>query len=104
MSLPYRIQSRFSAHPLRGFASAGLFLLVLALAAGSLTQIHGQSTPPPQPPAQPQPGQPQQPAQPDQTAPDAGGPGGDSGVIALPKKKDMGTKRRRRRLPPRLKS
>ena len=90
MSLPYRIQSRFSAHPLRGFASAGLFLLVLALAAGSLTQIHGQSTPPPQPPAQPQPGQPQQPAQPDQTAPDAGGPGGDSGVIALPKKKDMG--------------
>jgi VWFA-related protein len=90
MSLPYRIQSRFSAHPLRGFLSAGLFLLVLALAAGSLTQIHGQSTPPPQPPAQPQPGQPQQPAQPDQTAPDAGGPGGDSGVIALPKKKDTG--------------
>jgi len=35
--------------------------------------------------AQPQPGQAQQP---DQTAPDSGGPGADSGVIALPKKKE----------------
>jgi VWFA-related protein len=30
-----------------------------------------------------------QPQQPDQAAPDAGGPGADSGVIALPKKKDV---------------
>jgi VWFA-related protein len=36
--------------------------------------------------AAPQPPQPQQ--QPDQAAPDAGGPGADSGVIALPKKKE----------------
>jgi VWFA-related protein len=32
--------------------------------------------------------QPQQPQQPDQATPDSGGPGADSGVIALPKKKD----------------
>ena len=31
----------------------------------------------------------QQTQQPDQTAPDAGGPGGDTGVIAVPKKKDV---------------
>lgn len=33
--------------------------------------------------------QPQQPQQPDQANPDAGGPGADSGVIALPKKKEV---------------
>jgi VWFA-related protein len=41
----------------------------------AVERAQGQATPPP-PPAQ------------DQTAPDAGGPSGDSGVIALPKKKE----------------
>jgi VWFA-related protein len=50
-----------------------LFVLLLALAGAPLS--HAQT------PAQPQ--------QPDQAAPDAGGPAGDSGVIALPKKKDV---------------
>jgi VWFA-related protein len=86
MSTPHRIQLRSSTFPLRRLSFTGLLLLVLALAAGPLTQIHAQTTPPPTPP----PAQPQQPAQPDQAAPDAGGPGGDSGVIALPKKKDTG--------------
>jgi len=52
-----------------------LFLSLLALAAAP----RGRAQNAPQPP---------QPQQPDQTAPDAGGPGADSGVIALPRKKD----------------
>jgi VWFA-related protein len=60
------------------FAITGLVLVALAIAVAPRGQAQNQ----PQP--QPQPAQ-----QPDQTAPDAGGPGGDSGVIALPKKKDV---------------
>jgi VWFA-related protein len=48
------------------------------LALGALPWCRAQNTPPPPP----------QPQAPDQAAPDAGGPGADSGVIALPKKKD----------------
>jgi VWFA-related protein len=62
-------------------APAGLrWICVVLLILTGLTAVEkarGQATPPPPPPAQ------------DQTAPDAGGPGGDTGVIALPKKKDM---------------
>jgi VWFA-related protein len=87
MSTPHRIPLHSSTPMLRRLAFAGLFLLVVALAAGSLIQVQAQTTPPTPPPT-PAPGQPQQPAQPDQAAPDSGGPTGDSGVIALPKKKD----------------
>jgi VWFA-related protein len=85
MSTLHRIRLRPSAFLFRRLLFAGSLLLLIALAAGPLTQIDAQTTPPTPPPAQPQ-----QPAQPDQAAPDAGGPGGDSGVIALPKKKDTG--------------
>jgi VWFA-related protein len=64
-----------SSYPIRRFPLAG-WVVLLALAAAPLARA--QAT------AQPQ--QPQQ--QPDQAAPDAGGPSADSGVIALPKKKD----------------
>jgi VWFA-related protein len=58
-------------------------ILILALAAVvPLSLGRAQATTPPAPPAA------QQPQQPDQTAPDSGGPSGDTGVIALPKKKD----------------
>ena len=67
--------SRGSIFAFRRFQFAGLFLFVLATAATSLSRAQNQPAP--------------QPQQPDQTAPDAGGPGGDSGVIALPKKKDV---------------
>ena len=63
----------------RRFLISVLFFVFVALAAAQFAL--SQATPPPQQP------QPQQ-QQPDQAAPDAGGPGGDSGVIALPKKKD----------------
>jgi VWFA-related protein len=56
---------------------AGLLLLVLALAVAPLGRA--QSTPQPQP---------QTAQQPDQAAPDSGGPGADSGVIAIPKKRE----------------
>jgi VWFA-related protein len=62
----------------RRFPLGALFLLFVALATAPFAQ--SQATPQPQQP------QPQQ--QPDQAAPDAGGPGADSGVIALPKRKD----------------
>ena len=52
-------------------------LAISSLAAASL--VHAQAAPPPQ--------QTQQ--QPDQASPDSGGPSADSGVIALPKKKDV---------------
>jgi VWFA-related protein len=70
--------SRPSIFSLRRFSLA--VLLVVLMAASLLAR--SQATTPAQ--------QPQQapPQQPDQTAPDAGGPTGDSGVIALPKKKD----------------
>jgi VWFA-related protein len=59
----------------RRFPLIALTVLTMALAAAPLAR--SQATPAPQ-----------QPQQPDQTAPDAGGPGADTGVIALPKKKD----------------
>src|SRR5208283_622701 len=52
-------------------------LILLALVFAPLSRA--QNTPPPQTP----------PPQPDQATPDSGGPGADSGVIALPKKKDV---------------
>jgi len=58
----------------RRVSAAGLLFLVLSLMAAPLIQAQNQ----PQP----------QPQQPDQAAPDSGGPGADSGVIALPKKKE----------------
>jgi VWFA-related protein len=64
----------------RCFSRTALLFLIVALSASTLA--HSQATPPPQQP------QTQPSSQPDQTAPDAGGPGGDSGVIALPRKKD----------------
>ncbi len=55
----------------------GVCVVVLMLAGiAAVEKAQGQATPPPPPPAQ------------DQTAPDAGGPGADSGVIALPRKKE----------------
>jgi VWFA-related protein len=58
---------------IRGFCIVVLILAGLA----AVEKARGQATPPPPPPGQ------------DQSAPDAGGPGGDTGVIALPKKKDV---------------
>ena len=64
----------------QGILPAGMrviWVVVLMLAGfAAVEKARGQATPPPPPPAQ------------DQTAPDAGGPAGDSGVIALPKKKE----------------
>jgi VWFA-related protein len=59
-------------------------LLTLGMTVTVAPFARSQATPPPTPPTPPV-------QQPDQTAPDAGGPGGDSGVIALPKKKDAPT-------------
>jgi VWFA-related protein len=50
--------------------------VLLLMGVAVVEKAQGQAPPPQPPPAQ------------DQTAPDAGGPGGDSGVIALPKKKE----------------
>jgi len=66
----------------RCFQLAGLSIVLLVLAAAPVGRA--QATQQFQQSQQAQP--PQQ--QPDQAAPDAGGPGGDSGVIALPKKKE----------------
>jgi VWFA-related protein len=63
----------------RRVSAAGLLFLVLSLMAAPL--IQAQNQPQPQPHGQ-------QPQQPDQAAPDSGGPGADSGVIALPRKKE----------------
>jgi VWFA-related protein len=73
---------RPSVFALRRISLAGLLLLVVALAAAPVSRAQAapqpqqppQTTPPPQPP--------------DQAAPEAGGPGADTGVIALPKKKE----------------
>jgi VWFA-related protein len=54
---------------------AMLFLAMAALAINPLVRAQSQPAP-------------QQPQQPDQTAPEAGGPAGDTGVIAVPKKKE----------------
>jgi VWFA-related protein len=65
-------------HPIALAGFRGLCVVVLMLVGLAVAEkAQGQATPPP--PAQ------------DQTAPDAGGPGGDTGVIALPKKKDVPT-------------
>lgn len=61
---------------LRGICLAVLFLAVAVFAAAPECGAQSQSQPAGQQP------------QPDQTAPDAGGPSGDTGVIAVPKKKD----------------
>jgi VWFA-related protein len=71
-------------HPnrrIRRFLAGVLLLLLASLSAAP--RMRSQNTPatPTPPPAIPT-------QQPDQTSPDAGGPSGDSGVIALPKKKD----------------
>ena len=54
---------------------AVLFLILASLAVAPLARSQASPTPPAQ-------------QQPDQAGPDSGGPGSDSGVIALPKKKD----------------
>ena len=71
-AIPRKCSARFA--PGR-FSLAG-WLVLLALALAPLA--HAQAAPQPQQPQQP----------PDQAAPDAGGPAADSGVIALPKKKE----------------
>ena len=60
----------------RRFTVAILFIALTVLAIGPMVQVQAQSS-----------GQKSQ--QPDQAAPDSGGPGGDTGVIAVPKKKDV---------------
>jgi VWFA-related protein len=82
MSMSRTYSSRRCVFASRRFALAGLLVLVLAIAAAPLSRAQTA----PQPQSQPQQPQPAQP--PDQASPDAGGPAGDSGVIALPKKKD----------------
>ena len=63
----------------RRFSLALLLLALLALVSAALSRAQTPTPPPTPPPAS---------QQPDQATPDSGGPGGDSGVIALPKKKD----------------
>ncbi len=58
-----------------------LAVLLFAVAVLLSAPVHGAQDSPQQPASQ-------QPKQPDQTTPDAGGPSGDTGVIAVPKKKD----------------
>jgi VWFA-related protein len=93
---------RPSVFALRHFSLAALLLLVVALTAATVSRAQAAPQQPakttsqqPQQPAQTTPQQPQQPAQTtpppppsDQAAPEAGGPGADTGVIALPKKKE----------------
>jgi VWFA-related protein len=64
---------RAHVSPLRRSSLALLFAAFIVTAGAPFARPQAPATPP---------------AQPDQTAPDAGGPTGDSGVIALPKKKD----------------
>ena len=78
MSMPHPSVSRpsFPASrclQLHRFPVSMLLTAVIALAPAPLLHSQAPPTPPPQP---------------DQASPDAGGPGADSGVIALPKKKD----------------
>jgi VWFA-related protein len=62
------------------FSSFFVILLLVALSAVAFAPLGRAQAPAQTPPAQ---------QQPDQSTPDAGGPGGDTGVIALPKKKDV---------------
>jgi VWFA-related protein len=92
------VMSAMSLKRRLAFAAGRVSLAVWLLAGVALAAappMSAQAPPPSQQPAQTPPQQQtqQQPAQttpppPDQAAPDAGGPGADSGVIALPKKKD----------------
>jgi VWFA-related protein len=68
---------RPSAPVRRRFLPVLLLLALLASAAVPFCRAQAPATPAPQ-----------QPQQPDQATPDSGGPGADTGVIALPKKKD----------------
>jgi VWFA-related protein len=68
---------RPSISVLRRFSLAVLIVALLAVASAPLSRAQAPATPAAQ-----------QPQQPDQAAPDSGGPSGDTGVIALPKKKD----------------
>ena len=70
------IQLRSFVPALRRISPATLILALVVLVSVAASRAQ---TPPPAG---------QQPQQPDQTAPDSGGPSGDTGVIALPKKKD----------------
>lgn len=70
---------RMSAGVLPRF-SLGLLLAILIVIAWPLKRAEGQATPAAQQPAAQQ--------QPDQAPPEAGGPSGDTGVIAVPKKKE----------------
>jgi VWFA-related protein len=80
MSCMCRQRPHFLGGPVFGsFRSLLVALLILSASLVVAPRSRAQTTPPPQP------------QQPDQTAPDAGGPSGDSGVIALPKKKDATT-------------
>ena len=65
----------------RSHLSLSLLLAVLVLVALTLQRADGQAAPGNQQPAAQQ-------HQPEQSTPDAGGPSGDTGVIAVPKKKD----------------
>jgi len=67
---------RLSLVSVRRLLLAALLIAWISVTVAPFAQ--SQATPPATPPTQ----------QPDQTSPDAGGPGGDSGVIALPKKKE----------------
>jgi VWFA-related protein len=60
----------------RRYSFAFLFIALCVFATIPVAQVHAQATG-------------QKPQQPDQAAPDSGGPGGDTGVIAVPKKKDV---------------
>jgi len=71
-------KTRLNTPVFRRFLPAILLVAVLALVSASFSRAQAP-TPAPAPPAQ---------QQPDQAAPDSGGPGGDTGVIALPKKKE----------------
>jgi VWFA-related protein len=75
VAMPAVFRKLPSRLPVRRLPLAGWFLLLAALAFTPLARAQAGS-------------QPQQPQQPDQATPDAGGPGADSGVIALPRKKD----------------
>jgi VWFA-related protein len=74
--LPSRPNSR-NRRPLLALATLSIAAMVLSTPLAAWSQST-PATPPAPPPA----------TAPDQTSPDAGGPGGDSGVIALPKKKE----------------
>jgi len=60
----------------RRYTVATFFIALFLWAINPMAQVQAQSSG-------------QKPQQPDQTAPDSGGPGGDTGVIAVPRKKDV---------------